>query len=156
MISSTNAFQATTPTLSGSRVIFTDSPSPNSGVDAVLSEDLRANIQKAVDASCKTIDSQCIGSIKNLLINPRTELESRQLGPVVPAVVLFFALIAGVWEVGKDGSKGVPLAIHIPPAQVAEAASAAEAATIAAVTGVGAATPFVTFVPKLPATTILA
>ncbi|KAH3995359.1 hypothetical protein HBI70_178250 [Parastagonospora nodorum] len=140
---------ATTPTLTGSRVLFTDAASPKGGLDVLLSEELRANVKKAFDSNCKSIDDQCIGSVKELLINPQTQLESRQVGQVaaaVAAVILLAAVLLPVLE--KDRTQGIPVALHIPSAQLDLAVSVAATATIAVITASG--TPFVTVTPRTP------
>ena len=142
------SLQATTPTLTGSRILFTEAASPNGGVDVVLSDDLRTNIQKAVDSNCKNIDTNCVDSIKGLLVNPHTELESRQVGPAVAggaAFLAFIAMVIPLWGQSRD-QQGVPVALHIPSAQLDPAASVAHAATIAAAASSGA--PFITITPK--------
>jgi hypothetical protein len=116
----------------------------------ILSEELRTNIQKAIDGDCKSIDSKCIDSVKSLLVNPHTELESRQVLAVMAGLIALVSLTIPLWE---DKNQGVPVALHMPPAQLDSAASAANAATMAAVTNSGA--PFVTIVatPTAPVTT---
>ncbi|KAF1917522.1 hypothetical protein BDU57DRAFT_537190 [Ampelomyces quisqualis] len=151
---------ATAPTLTGSRVLFTDPASSNGGVDVVLSEELRAKVQKAVDSDCNTINAQCVESVRTLLINPRTELESRSLVAFAAGAIALISLAIPWW--GKQ-NQGVPVALHMPSAQLGSAASAANAATVAAVTGSGV--PFVTITstptttstpgPEMPTETIL-
>jgi hypothetical protein len=136
--------QAATPTLTGSRMLFTDAPSPNGGVDVLLSEELRTNIQKSIDDNCNTINPQCVDSVRGLLVNPHTELESRQLAEVVVGVAGLIALVSLTIPLWEDRNQGVPVALHMPPAQLEAAGSAANAATMAAVTGSGA--PFITIV----------
>ncbi|KAJ4364159.1 hypothetical protein N0V83_009614 [Neocucurbitaria cava] len=133
-----------TPTLTGSRVLFTEPANPNDGVDIVLSDELRANIDKAIADSCKNVDSQCVESIKNLLVNPHTELEARQLVAAGAGLFALLALAIPLYE--KERSQGVPVAIHIPSAQIDPAASAAQASTIAAITGSGS--PLITITQK--------
>jgi hypothetical protein len=87
--------------------------------------------------------------VKDLLVNPHTELESRQVAVVGAGVFALIALTIPWW--GKSGNQGVPVALHIPSAQLDPAASAASAATIAAVTGSGV--PFVTIVATAKAPT---
>jgi hypothetical protein len=120
-------------------------------VDVVLSEDLRANIKKTFDTSCKTVDNQCVGNMKALLINPHTELESRQIivGAAGALALLLAILLPSIEE---HRSKGIPIALHLPSAQLAPAASAAEAATVAVISTSG--TPFVTVVPNPPPTSV--
>jgi hypothetical protein len=127
-------------------VIFTDAAGSAGGVDAVLSEELRGNIQKAISNDCKIVDGACINSMKDLLINPHTELESRQVGAVIAGLVVLASMILPMIILDANRELGVPIAIHVPPAQMAPAASAAEAATFAVVTGTGA--PFVTVTAK--------
>jgi len=138
--------QATTPTLTGSRVLFTGAASPKGGLDVVLSEELRTNIKKAFDSNCKTVDDKCVGSMKDLLINPHTELESRQVGAAagaVAAVILLAAIMLPLFE--KDRTQGIPVALNIPSIQLSSAVSVAATATIAVVTASG--TPL-TIAPK--------
>jgi hypothetical protein len=115
-----------------------------------LSEELRTNMQKAIDADCKSIDSKCIDSVKKLLVNPRTELESRQAVVAIAGLIALVSLTIPLWE---DKNQGVPVALHMPPAQLESASSAANAATVAAITNSGA--PFVTIVatPTAPVPT---
>ncbi|KAH4219132.1 hypothetical protein HBI06_191950 [Parastagonospora nodorum] len=141
-----SASLATTPTLTGSRVIFTDAAGSAGGVDAVLSEELRGNIQKAISNDCKTVDSPCINKMRDLLINPHTELESRQVVAVIAGLVALASMILPMIILDGNRELGVPIAIHVPPTQMGPAASAAEAATFAVVTGTGA--PFVTVTSK--------
>jgi hypothetical protein len=146
--------QAVTPTLTGSSVLFTAAASPKDGVDVVLSEELRSNIQKAVDSNCKNIDTQCTESIKSLLINQDTRLESRQADKAVVAGAALFGLLSFVIAMLRKGDNqpAVPGVLHVPAAQMAPAASAARAATIAAITKSGA--PIVTLTPKPAAPTV--
>jgi hypothetical protein len=129
--------------------LFTDTGNPDGGVDIILSEELRANIQKAVDSNCNDINAQCVDGVKYLLVNPHTELESRQVVAVGASVFAVVALAIPWW--GKSGNQGVPVALHIPSTQLDPAASAASAATVVAVTGSGV--PFVTIVPSAKAPT---
>jgi hypothetical protein len=115
----------------------------------LLSEELRADIQKAIDSNCKEINSQCVDGVKDLLANPHTELESRQVLAAGAGLFALFALAIPWLE--KSRNQGVPVALHIPSAQLEPAASAASAATIVAVTGSGV--PFVTVVPSAKAPT---
>ncbi|KAF2028204.1 hypothetical protein EK21DRAFT_114118 [Setomelanomma holmii] len=124
-----SASLASTPTLTGSRILFTEAADDGS-IDIVLSEELRGNIKTVLDTKCNSIDTQCVNSIKDLLINPRTELESRQLAGAAAAGAVLFALLA--------------LAL---PCQIDPAASAAQASTIAVITKTDA--PFITITPKL-------
>jgi hypothetical protein len=82
--------------------------------------------------------------VKELLVSPSTELESRQVAVVGAGLFALIALTIPWWS--KSGNQGVPVALHIPSAQLDPAASAASAATIAAVTGSGV--PFITIVPS--------
>jgi hypothetical protein len=136
--------------LTGSRVLFTDSASPNGGVDVVLSEELRVKVQKAVDSECNTVNEKCIESIRTLLVNPHTELESRSIVAFAAGAIALIALAIPWW--GKQ-NQGVPVALHMPSAQLDPAASAANAATMVAVTGSGV--PFVTITATPTTTTTL-
>jgi hypothetical protein len=133
--------------MTGSRVLFTDTAGPDGGVDVILSQDLQANLKTVLENSCKTIDNGCIESVRNSLINPRTELESRQLLVAaaygVGALIGLVSLTIPLWE---DRNHGIPAALHIPQAQISPAASAASAATMAVVIDSG--TPFVTITPR--------
>jgi hypothetical protein len=71
--------------------LFTEAASPNNGVDVIFSEELRAYMKEAMESNCNNIDTQCVNGIRDLMVNPRTELESRQLAA---AGVGLFALIA--------------------------------------------------------------
>lgn len=133
--------------MTGSRVLFTDAAAPSGGVDVILSQDLQANLKSVLESNCKTIDNGCIESVRNSLVNPKTELESRQL--VVAAVYgvgAFIGLISLTIPLWEDRNHGIPAALHIPQSQIGPAASAASAATMAAVTDSG--TPFITITPR--------
>lgn len=132
--------------MTGSRVLFTDSASPAGGVDVVLSQDLQANLKTVLDSNCKTIDSDCIYNIRSFLVNPRTELESRQAVAFMYGVGALIGLISLTIPLWEERNHGVPVALHIPQAQIDPAASAASAATMAAVSDSGA--PFVTITPR--------
>lgn len=110
----------------------------------MLSDELRVNMDKAIANNCKNVDSQCVESIKKLLVNPHTELESRQLVAAGAGLFALLALAIPLYE--KERSQGVPVAIHIPSAQINPAASAAQASTIAAITGSGS--PLITITQK--------
>lgn len=75
-------------------------------------------------------------------MNPHTELESRQ---ILAAGAALAALLALIIPMTRD-DRGIPIAIHIPSAQIEPAVSAAAASTLAAITGSG--NPFVTITPK--------
>lgn len=139
--------QTTTPTTTGSRVIFSDAAGPDGGVDVILSKDLQANLNTVIDNNCKTIDNGCIESVRSSLISPETELESRQLVAAaaygVGALIGLVSLTIPLWE---DRNHGIPAALHIPQAHISPAVSAASAATMAAMTDTGA--PFVTVTPR--------
>ncbi|CAO2649935.1 Nn.00g012270.m01.CDS01 [Neocucurbitaria sp. VM-36] len=135
---------AATPTLTGSRILFTEPANPNDGVDIVLSDELRANIDKAIASSCKTVDNQCVENIRGLLINPQTELEARQLIAAGAGLFALLALAIPLYE--KERSQGVPIAFHIPSSQLDPAASAAQASTIAAIMASGS--PIITITQK--------
>lgn len=124
--------------------MFTQPASPNEGVDVILSEELRANIEKAVTSNCKNIDSQCVDSIESLLNSPQTELEARQILAAGAGLFALLALAIPLYE--KERSQGVPVALHVPSAQLDPAVSAARASTIAVVTGSGS--PIITITPR--------
>jgi hypothetical protein len=90
--------QASTPTLSGSRIMFTE-PANHDGVDMVFSDELRTSINQAVDSSCDVTNSACFESIKDLLFNHDTNLEARQLASgeialaAIPLIALLFPII---------------------------------------------------------------
>jgi hypothetical protein len=123
--------------------LFINPASAGGGVNTILSEVLRADIDKAVKSDCKDIDGQCFESIKSLLINRKTELESRQIE--VAATALFALIALAIPWIEKDSKKGIPVAIHIPSTQFGPATSAAQASTLAIVTGQGTS---ITITPK--------
>ncbi|KAH7408683.1 hypothetical protein DE146DRAFT_786096 [Phaeosphaeria sp. MPI-PUGE-AT-0046c] len=141
-----SAALASPPTMTGSRVLFTDAAGSDGGVDVVLSQDLQATMKTVLDNNCITIDNGCIDSVRNLLVSPQTELESRQAVAVVYAVGALIGLVSLTIPLWEERNHGVPAALHIPQAQIGPAASAASAATMAAVTESGA--PFVTITPR--------
>jgi hypothetical protein len=57
--------------------MFTE-PASHDGVDMVFSDELQASINQAMDSNCDNIDSMCFESIKGLMFNQKTELETRQ------------------------------------------------------------------------------
>ncbi|KAI4925262.1 hypothetical protein J4E85_007139 [Alternaria conjuncta] len=140
-----------TPTLTGSRIVFTDSPSPNDGVDVILSDELRGKVESALDSACVDLDDVCFESIKDILVSPNTELETRQVEELLygvgAAVAVFFAYII---PVTSNSSKGVPVALHAPAHQLGPAASAAQASTVAIATASDA--PIITITRKPDAT----
>jgi hypothetical protein len=115
--------------------MFTTAVSPKDGVDVVLSDELRASVQKALEENCKDIDTRCVEKVKALMVSPHTELEARQLGNVAVAagagLMAFFALAIPFFKSGQEAYT-VPSAYHIPSSQVGPAVSAAKAATIIA------------------------
>jgi hypothetical protein len=126
--------------------MFTAAADMNGGVDVVFSEELRTNIKTAIDSNCKDINAQCVDSVNSLLVNPHTELESRQA--IVLAGAGMFAFIAMVIPMlNKDRNEGVPVVLHMPSGQLGPAASAAKASTIAFITN--SAAPAVTITRKL-------
>lgn len=128
--------QAATPTLTGSMILFTKAASPNDGLDVVLSEDLRTNVPKAIIGNCQEVDTQCVRTIKDLLMNRNTRLKSRQVGPEIVAGATLAGFLAIVYAMlGKTQSEqAVPVAIHVPSVQLNPAVSAARAHTFAAIT----------------------
>jgi hypothetical protein len=75
-------------------MLFTKAASPNDGLDVVLSDELRSNVQEAVDKSCQDINSQCVETVKALLVSRNTKLESRQVGPEVIAGAALAGFVA--------------------------------------------------------------
>lgn len=101
-------------------------------------------MKEAMKSNCNNIDTQCVNGIRDLMVNPRTELESRQLAAAGAAL---FALIAlAIPWLAKSQNEEVPLALHIPASQMDPAVSAAQASTIAAITKTDA--PYITITPK--------
>ncbi|KAI5374378.1 hypothetical protein J4E82_006948 [Alternaria postmessia] len=147
-----SATLATTPTLTGSRIVFTDPPSPKDGFDLILSEELRGKIETALDDACANIDDTCLETINNILLNPQTELEARQI--LIAGYSLAF-LAALYFPIANKliNSKGVPVAIHAPLNQVGPIASAAQASTLAFATGTGTAMVTITRKPDVASTT---
>jgi hypothetical protein len=84
----------------------------------VFTDELRANIQKAIESNCVNIDAQCVGSVSSLLLNPRTELESQQAALIIVRAELFALITIAIHLCQKDRNEGVPIALHIPPAQL--------------------------------------
>jgi hypothetical protein len=114
-------------------VLFTEAASSIEGVDVVFSDELRANIQKAVNSNCNNLDAQCVDSVSNLLVNLHTELESRQVAIAVAGAELFVLIAIAIPLWGKGRNEGVPVALHIPSAQLDPAASAAQASAVAVI-----------------------
>ncbi|KAH6865939.1 hypothetical protein BKA58DRAFT_461960 [Alternaria rosae] len=149
----TNQYSATltaTPTLTGSRIVFTDSSSPNDGVDVILSDELREKVGSALDSACVNLDDACLESIKDLLVSPSTELETRQAVEAIGAGAALAAFFAYIMAMTFNSSKGVPVALHAPLHQVGPAASAAQASTLAIATASDA--PVITITRKPDAT----
>ncbi|KAF2120142.1 hypothetical protein BDV96DRAFT_641993 [Lophiotrema nucula] len=48
------------PTLTGSKILFTSSADPKAGLDIVLSDELRKNVQTAVDKDCKEVNESSV------------------------------------------------------------------------------------------------
>jgi hypothetical protein len=130
--------------------MFTAAANPRDGFDVVLSDELRANVQKAIESNCQNIDSQCVESVKGLLVSPDTELEARQLDTVRTGAALlgFLALAIPLFGVGRD-SQAVPAAYHIPSSQVDPAMSAAQAFTVVAAQHSGAPGITITLEPNV-------
>lgn len=66
------------------------------GVDLIFSDELRASIDQALETSCEKVDNACYASIRDLVYNPYTNLESRKLSggemalAAIPLVVFLF------------------------------------------------------------------
>jgi hypothetical protein len=132
--------------------VFTDPPSPNDGVDLILSEDLRTKVGNVLNSACANLDDTCFEGVNDVLVNPQTELEARQIGLAGAALAFLAALyIPLVWH--GDKSKGVPVVVHAPLNQVEPVASAAQASTLAFATGIGASIITITRKPDVPSTT---
>lgn len=146
--------EVATPTLTGSSLLFTKAANPNDGLDVILSEDLRASVQKAVDNDCKDTNTQCVQSIKSLLVNQNTKLESRQLGSGLVARAALAEFLSILFaNAGKgQNAQPIPAALHVPSSQIDPAISAARAGTFAAVTKSDA--PAITIMPTPAASTI--
>jgi hypothetical protein len=126
--------------------MFTAAADASGGVDVVFSEDLRTNMKSAIDNNCKDINTQCIDSVNDLLINPHTELETRQAIIILAGAEVFAFIAVIIPMLSKDRDDGVPVALHLPSGQLAPAASAAQASTIAVITK--SAAPAVTITRK--------
>lgn len=146
--------QTATPTLTGSIMLFTKAASPKDGLDVVLSDELRSSVQNAVDSNCQDVNTQCVESIKYLLINRNTKLESRQVGPEVIAGAVLAGFLGILYALlGKSQSEqAIPIAIHVPSVQLNPAVSAARAPTFAAITK--SDSPILTITPTPVAATI--
>ncbi|RYN92169.1 hypothetical protein AA0119_g10193 [Alternaria tenuissima] len=108
-----SATLATTPTLTGSRIVFTDPSSPKDGFDLILSEELRGKLETALDDACANIDDTCLETINNILVNPQTELEARQILIAGYSLAFLTALYLPIAN-KLINSKDVPVAIHAP------------------------------------------
>ncbi|KIM94644.1 hypothetical protein OIDMADRAFT_60421 [Oidiodendron maius Zn] len=120
----------TTPTMSGSVVEFTAAAQPDGSVEMFLSPDLQNTIKGVMDANCKTLDDNCFQSVRNSLINPNTELVSRQLS-VFGAVAVGFAAI--LFPFFYKDTKLVPVPIVLHPSDMSAASAAATATELVAV-----------------------
>jgi hypothetical protein len=137
--------QAVTPTIPGSRIIFTNSPSPSDGVDLILSEELRGKVGSTLESACVNLDDACFESINGLIVSPQTELEARQIGVAGLAIAFLLAAYLPI-AYQLDKSKGVPVVLHAPLSQIKPVVSAANAPTLAFAIGTG--TPTITITRK--------
>ena len=121
---------------------------PEHGIDVFVSPDLQGKIKDAMNSNCQEINDKCYKSVRDLLVNPNTELEARQIAGGA-LVVGILALLYPWWY--KE-EKPVPVPIHIPPAQISQASTAVSATVIVVATGSG--TPTITITPEPEPTTV--
>ncbi|KAI4684338.1 uncharacterized protein J4E84_006326 [Alternaria hordeiaustralica] len=151
---------STTPSLSGSRAMFTE-PANHDGVDMVISDELRTSINEALNSHCTTIDSVCFDSIKSLLFNRDTNLEARQLtaGEMALAAIPLIALLFPIIQQAADPTQamsqrpGATSMLHIPATQLSSAASVAQSSTFAYVTESAVSALLITPTPDVVTTT---
>jgi hypothetical protein len=106
--------------MTGSRVLFTATVKSIGGVNVIFSDELRTNIKTAIDSNCKDINAQCVEIIDTLLINPHTELETRQAALIVIGFETFAVIALLIPMLSKDRNEGVPVALHLPSGQLAQ------------------------------------
>jgi hypothetical protein len=121
--------------MSGSVVEFTAAAQPDGSVEMFLSPELRDTLKGVMEANCKTLDDKCFQSVRNSLINPNTELVSRQL-PVYGAVAVGFAGL--LFPFFYKDAKLVPVPIILRPSDISAASAAATATELVAVPTSGA------------------
>ena len=89
--------------MTGSKILFTTSADPNDGLDIVLSDELRRDVQEAVENNCKDVDEACIKSVKGVLISPYTETEIGDLSSEAAMGASFLHLIYSPMLLEDDG-----------------------------------------------------
>ena len=101
-----------------------------------------------MDSNCKTLNSQCLQSVRDGLVNTNTQLVTRQLG----AMGLFGVVGAGLAAIVSlflpfifEKHKVIPIPIKLDLSQISAATAAASATEIVVVPTSG---PPVTITPK--------
>lgn len=115
-----------------------------------ISPDLQKNIKDVIDSNCKELNNQCFQSVRDVLVNPKTELQARGL-------LLFVVAICGIINsiiipLFYNMKQPVPVPLHLSPGHLSQASAAASATAIVVVPGSG--TPPITITPTPEPTTI--
>ncbi|KAL9066734.1 MAG: hypothetical protein Q9157_007043 [Trypethelium eluteriae] len=131
-----NVRKASTPTLSGTEVAIIAPPAATGdipdGAEIYFSPDLRAELQKTVDADCKPrSDGQCQKKMQAIFQNHSVSIQERQLGTVFVVGSALMGLVSLAIPAISLKNKAVPQYLHIPPPQLSQFSAAASASEVA-------------------------
>jgi hypothetical protein len=149
--------QTNTPTLTGSMLSCSATGDPLSvGADIFLSQELQQGLLRELDSSCQSVTSECFQNVQELLVNPNTELETRQASVIAIAGAVLSGVLGILFPLFYKEPKGIPNPIYIPPEVIEEAIQEVSATVIVVITASGAAStvteePAITITPKPPA-----
>lgn len=121
-----------------------------------ISPDLQANIKRATDSNCKELNNECFQSVKDVLVNPGTEL-STEADPLTErfvvlataSLVVLVSVLIAYWHLETQPQ---PVPIYIGSALVNDAAAAVSASTVVVV--MESPTPALTITPKPEPTSV--
>jgi hypothetical protein len=117
------------------------------GLDVFISNDLQSKIENTRASQCQQLNNECVQTIKDLLLNPNTNLEARQ-DPFTLVILSVVVLIFAAVMANHINHKSEPVATHwsADPTQISQASAASNATAIVVVTTSN--TPLLTITPK--------
>jgi predicted lysophospholipase L1 biosynthesis ABC-type transport system permease subunit len=98
-----------------------------------------------MDSNCKALNSQCLQSVRDGLVNTNTQLVARQIGAVGLVGAALAVIIGLSLPFIFEEHKLIPIPIKLDPSQISAATAAASATEIVVVPTSG---PPVTITPK--------